>query len=121
MTPSPFFILVRVELLIAQAVRSQIPECDPAHNHPVRSEACFARVDHTSRVFMFTDASYSATEIRSATNISFPWKRKSLFARMLDAMHQSRRIQARRLVRGYRHLIPHDDRLGSAPESDLDR
>jgi hypothetical protein len=67
---------------------------------------------------MVKHESFSAAQVRSATVISFPWKRKGLFARMLDAMHQSRRIQARRVVRRYRHLISQDDRPGSAGGSD---
>jgi len=64
-------------------------------------------------------ASFPAAETRSATIISFPWKRKNLFARVLDAMHQSRRNQARRIVRQYRHLIS-DDQLDSARRADSD-
>jgi hypothetical protein len=39
---------------------------------------------------------------------------------VLDAMHQSRRNQARRIVRQYRHLIS-DDQLDSARRADSDR
>ena len=63
--------------------------------------------------FVLKHASFPAAETRSATIISFPWKRKSLFARVLDAMHQSRRNQARRIVRRYRHLISLEDQPGS--------
>jgi hypothetical protein len=70
---------------------------------------------------MFKHASFPAAETRSATIISFPWKRKNLFARMLDALHQSRRIQARNVVRRYRHLISCGDQLGSSRGDDLGR
>jgi hypothetical protein len=50
-------------------------------------------------------ASFPAAEIKSATIISFPEKRKGFFARFLDALHQARHMQARRVLGQYRHLI----------------
>jgi len=104
---------VTVERSAAQAIRSRIGECDPAHKSAARSGACSVGVDHKTRGFALKHASFPAAETRSATIISFPWKRKSLFARVLDAMHQSRRNQARRIVRRYRHLISLEDQPGS--------
>jgi hypothetical protein len=118
MTAPLLFGLVRPELLMAQTVRSRSLECDLAHKLAARSGACVVRVDRNSRFFMFKHASFPAAETRSATIISFPWKRKNLFARVLDAMHQSRRNQARQIVRHYRHLISHEDRPGSARPDD---
>jgi len=65
--------------------------------------------------------SFPVAETGFAAIISFPWNRKSLFARMLDALHQSRRMQARRVVRRYRHLISYGDRLESIGSKHLDR
>ena len=50
-------------------------------------------------------ASFQAADIKSATIISFPEKRKGFFARFLDALRHSRQMQARRVLGHYRHLI----------------
>jgi hypothetical protein len=39
-----------------------------------------------------------------------PIRRKGLFARMIEALHVSRRIEARHLIGRYRHLIAKDFR-----------
>jgi hypothetical protein len=51
--------------------------------------------------------------VRPARTVSFGGKRKSLFASffasLIAALHHSRRVQARRTLRQYRHLIDHGD------------
>lgn len=44
-------------------------------------------------------------------------KRKSLVVRTLEALHTSRRREARRLLRRYRHLIEEPCGIGMAPDS----
>jgi hypothetical protein len=46
-------------------------------------------------------------------SLGLPIKRKSVFARFLEALHVSRRRQARHLIRRHRHLIAPD--LGARP------
>jgi hypothetical protein len=48
--------------------------------------------------------------MRSATQAAFGrrTRRKSLFVRIVEALHVSRRIEARRLLRRYRHLVAGD-------------
>lgn len=58
-------------------------------------------------------ASFPAVEIKSATIISFPEKRKSFFARFLEALHHSRHMQARRVLGQYRHLIDRSEQRGA--------
>ena len=50
-------------------------------------------------------ASFQAADLKSATIISFPERRKGFFARFLDALRHSRHMQARRVLGQYRHLI----------------
>jgi hypothetical protein len=68
-------------------------------------------------VFWMTHVSYPADGIESARPAisTGPSRRKSIFAFMLDALHHSRRIQSRRMLRQYRHLIFHgDQRIASS-------
>ncbi|GKQ51570.1 hypothetical protein BRSPCE3_24250 [Bradyrhizobium sp. Ce-3] len=44
------------------------------------------------------------------THIQFGRRRKGLFAAILGAMHTSRRIQARRILKQHQHLIDRADR-----------
>jgi hypothetical protein len=60
-----------------------------------------------------TDLSHEqrgAIAMRSAIQPAFGrrTRRKNLFARILEALHVSRRIEARRLLRRYRHLVAED-------------
>jgi hypothetical protein len=48
-----------------------------------------------------------------------PVKRKSIFRRLLIALHVSRRRQARNVMRSYRHLLA-DDILDRPPSTILD-
>ena len=43
---------------------------------------------------------------------SRPIRRKGFFARLVEALHASRRLEARRLIRRYRHLIAEDSGIG---------
>jgi hypothetical protein len=49
--------------------------------------------------------------------------RKSLFSRLLDALHHSRRLQAQRVLGQYRHLIaryePSDKASNTGGETDV--
>jgi hypothetical protein len=57
---------------------------------------------------------FGSTGIRVAPVIadasSRPIRRKGLFARIVEALHGSRRLEARRVIRRYRHLIAEDFR-----------
>jgi hypothetical protein len=57
----------------------------------------------------------------SRTPEAFDWpvKRKSIFKRLLIALHVSRRRQARNVMRSYRHLLA-DDILDRPPSTILD-
>jgi len=65
------------------------------------------------RSFQLKHASFPAAAIAPAATISSSSKPKSIFASIfasiLDALHHSRRIQARRVLGQYRHLISPDD------------
>jgi hypothetical protein len=58
-------------------------------------------------------ASFPPAGIRPARTAAFSGKRKSLFASffasLIATLHHSRRIQARRTLRQYRHLIDQGD------------
>jgi hypothetical protein len=58
-------------------------------------------------------ASFPSAGVRPAPTAGFGGKRKSLFASfftsLIAALHHSRRIQARRTLRQYRHLIDQGD------------
>ena len=54
--------------------------------------------------------SLSVTGVMPVTLIRFRRGRKGLFATILGAIHYSRRIQARRVLRQYQHLIDRADR-----------
>jgi hypothetical protein len=55
-------------------------------------------------------ASFRAAEIRTATIVRFPRKkRKGFFASILGALQYSRHMQARRVLGQYRHLISDAD------------
>jgi hypothetical protein len=65
-----------------------------------------------------TYASLPSAGLRPARTISFGGKPKSLLASFLAALHHSRRIQSRRVLRQYRHLIDHgDQRTAFDPQS----
>jgi len=64
-----------------------------------------------SGVSTLKHASFPAAEIAAATKISSNSAPKGIFAAFLEALHYSRRIQARRVLHQYGHLI-------SATESD---
>ena len=63
-----------------------------------------------------TDSSISAISRNLPT-------RKSLFARLLEALHHSRRLQAQRVLGQYRHLIarhqPADTASNAGGETDV--
>jgi hypothetical protein len=76
---------------------------------------------------------FGSTGIRGAPVIaeasSRPIRRNGFLARVLEALHGSRRLEARRLIRRYRHLIAEDFRnrpkiiavnSGTTEESNLD-
>jgi hypothetical protein len=69
-----------------------------------------------------THASYSADGIESARPVISirPSRRKSIFAFILDALHHSRRIQSRRVLRQYRHLISHGDQRTALTQPNLE-
>ena len=69
-----------------------------------------------------THASYSADGIESARPVISirPSRRTSIFAFILDALHHSRRIQSRRVLRHYRHLISHGDQGTAFPQPNLE-
>jgi hypothetical protein len=54
-------------------------------------------------------ASFPSAGVRPARTVSFGGKRKNLFASffalLIAALHHSRRMQSRRTLRQYRHLI----------------
>jgi hypothetical protein len=55
---------------------------------------------------MMKHASYPANGIDTAPAISIrPSRRTGIFAFFLGALHHSRRIQSRRALRQYRHLL----------------
>jgi hypothetical protein len=59
--------------------------------------------------------------MRPARTASFGGKLKSILASFLAALHHSRRIQARRVLRQYRHLIDQSDqRIAFDPQSSLE-
>lgn len=63
--------------------------------------------------------SYPATGIFSsaaARGTRRPSRRKSLFAILLDALHESRRLQAELIVRRYQHLIVRAQRAAKKAE-----
>jgi hypothetical protein len=53
--------------------------------------------------------SIPAAGVTPATTIPSAHRPKSVFASVLAALHHSRRIQARRILGQYRHLISHGD------------
>ena len=57
-----------------------------------------------------------STSIASSTSAVSPNipTRKSLFSRLLDALHHSRHLQAQRVLRQYRHLIARHQPAGTA-------
>jgi hypothetical protein len=61
-------------------------------------------------------ASFPAAELKSATIIFFPERRKGFFARLLDALRHSRHMQARRVLGQYRHLIDRAGRRAAGPD-----
>jgi hypothetical protein len=61
-------------------------------------------------------ASFPAAEIKSATIIFFPERRRGFFARFLNALHHSRRMQARRVLGQYRHLIDRAGQRAAGPD-----
>ncbi len=69
-----------------------------------------------------THASYSADGIETARPLISirPSRRRSIFAFVLDALHHSRRIQSRRALRQYRHLISHGDQRIAFPQPNLE-
>jgi hypothetical protein len=77
-----------------------IPWTDPGHGAAAHGVGI-----SNAGVSTLKHASFPAAEIKSATIISFPEKRKGFFARFLDALHHMRHMQARRALGQYRHLI----------------
>ena len=73
------------------------------------------RLEHSSagEFATLSYVSFSSAGIRPVRTASFGGKRKSLiasiFASFMAALHHSRRIQARRTLRQYRHLIEQGD------------
>lgn len=69
-----------------------------------------------------THASFPADGIDTAQPaISIrPSRRKGLFAFLLDTLHHSRRIQSRRVLGQYRHLISRDDQRIAFPQPGLE-
>jgi hypothetical protein len=65
-------------------------------------------------------ASFPATGATPVTTIPLGHKPKSLFASLFDALHQSRRIQARRVLAQYRDLISHGDQRSAIPQTNLE-
>ncbi|MHC2337964.1 hypothetical protein [Bradyrhizobium sp. USDA 4454] len=61
--------------------------------------------------------SLPVTGVRPVTHIQFRRRRNGLFAAILGAIYYSRRIQARRVLKQYRHLIDRADRRRSNLES----
>ena len=57
----------------------------------------------------FDSAGIRGTPV-TADGSSRPIRRKGLFARMIEALHVSRQIEARHLIGRYRHLIAEDFR-----------
>jgi hypothetical protein len=84
-------------------------KCDAAHKPAREAGLSPARVDISLREFStMRHASYPNTGIDSSTptfSVQSP-RRKRLFAALLEALHHSRRLQARHVIRQYRHLIP---------------
>ena len=69
-----------------------------------------------------TQASYPADGIETARPVISirPSRRMSLFALVLDALHHSRRIQSRRVLQQYRHLISHGDQRTALAQPNLE-
>ncbi len=69
-----------------------------------------------------THASYPAGGIETAQPaISIrPSRRSGIFAFVLDALHHSRRIQSRRVLQQYRHLISHGDQRTALTQPNLE-
>jgi hypothetical protein len=60
---------------------------------------------------MLKHASFPAAAVTPAATISSGSRPKSIFASLLDALHHSRRVQTRRVLTQYGHLVsPHDPR-----------
>jgi hypothetical protein len=57
---------------------------------------------------LFSTSTFSSPAISEDTP-----KRRSLFASLLEALHHSRRLQAQRALRQYRHLIARPDAAGA--------
>jgi hypothetical protein len=56
--------------------------------------------------------SLPAMGVMPVTLVQFGRRRKGLFASILGAIHYSRRLQARRVLKQYQHLIDRADRRG---------
>jgi hypothetical protein len=56
-------------------------------------------------VFEMTDLSLTATDISRPGSLLMRRGKRGLVALLLDALHQSRRLQAERTLQRYRHLI----------------
>jgi hypothetical protein len=75
----------------------------------------------TTEIATLRYASFPSAGVRPARTASFGGKRKSLFAAFLAALHHSRRIQSRRVLRQYRHLIDQgDERTAFNSQSNLE-
>ena len=60
--------------------------------------------------------SLPVTGVMPVTLIHFGRRRKGLFAAILSAMHSTRRLQTRRVLKQYQHLIDRADRRRINPE-----
>jgi len=85
-------------------------------SHGVRGVANF----FNSGVSSLKHASFPAAGITPVTAIPLGNKPKSFFASLLGALHDSRRLQARRVLRQYHHLISHGDQRSALPQSNLE-
>ncbi len=65
-------------------------------------------------------AAFPTAGATPVTAVPFGDKPKSLFASLLDALHDSRRIQARRVIAQYRDLISHGDQRTAFPPTNLE-
>jgi hypothetical protein len=63
--------------------------------------------------------SFPAAGVTPVTTIPSVRKPKSLFATILAALHHTRRIQAHRVLRQYRHLLPDGDQRTALSQSNL--
>jgi hypothetical protein len=109
---------------VRMTTASTFLRCDAAHKRGEGFGVGLTRVEHlsTAEFATLSYASIRSAGVRPVRTAAFGGKRKSVFvaffASFIAALHHSRRIQSRRTLRQYRHLI---DQATSAPPATCNR